>query len=86
MFSNALTHAFAGRDNGRVTVSHRNKAQGRIRLGVRNNSIGFAENFDWRQSPTPGLDPVQMLSEQPRAAVGVVSAGGTEFKLTFEKP
>ncbi len=85
LFSNALKHAFAGRDNGRVTVSLRSEAQGRVRLGVGDNGIGLPDSLDWRQSPTLGLHIVQMLAEQLNADVQVVSAGGTEFMITFER-
>jgi len=83
LFINALKHAFNGRGGGRVNVSLRGDAQGRVRLCVRDNGTGLPEQFDWRQSRSLGLRLVQMLAKQLRADVEVSRVEGTEFTITF---
>ncbi|MBI4776203.1 MAG: PAS domain S-box protein [Deltaproteobacteria bacterium] len=83
LFSNALKHAFDGRDGGQVTVSLRGDAQGRVSLCVRDNGTGLPERFDWTQSRTLGLRLVQMLAKQLHAAVDVSSVEGTGFTIAF---
>jgi two-component sensor histidine kinase len=46
LVSNALKHAFKGRDSGRVTVSLRSGIQDRISLEVRDNGIGLPPELD----------------------------------------
>jgi two-component sensor histidine kinase len=84
LVSNALKHAFGGRDGGEVAVSLRGGAQGRVRLCVRDDGRGLPAGFDWSQAQSLGLRLVQMLAGQLRAAVEASSNGGTEFTVTFE--
>jgi len=86
LFSNALKHAFDGRDGGQVNVSLRCDAQGRVRLRVRDNGRGLPARFDWTQSRSLGLRLVQMLAKQLHAVVEVFSLKGTEFTVTFGEP
>jgi two-component sensor histidine kinase len=80
---NALKHAFNGRNDGQVKVSLGPDSDGRVRLAVRDNGIGLASDFDWRQGRSLGLRLVQMLAGQLHAAVAVSRDGGTEFTINF---
>jgi len=84
LFSNALKHAFRGREGGRVTVRLREDGAGRARLDVCDDGVGFPAGFDWRSAPSLGLRLVQMLARQLNAAVELESANGTTFTITFE--
>jgi len=84
LFSNALKHAFRGREGGRVTVRLREDGAGRARLDVCDDGVGFPAGFDWRSAPSLGLRLVQMLARQLHAAVELESANGTTFTITFE--
>jgi PAS domain S-box-containing protein len=81
---NALKHAFRGRNEGEVTVSLHQTANGRICLRVRDNGVGLPSGFDWRQPSSLGLRLVQMLSKQIDAEVEVHQEEGTEFAVTLQ--
>jgi len=81
---NALKHAFRGRDEGEVTVSLKNGADGRIRMSVADNGVGLPEGLDWRQANSLGLRLVQMLSRQLDAEVEVCSRVETKFEIVFQ--
>jgi two-component sensor histidine kinase len=81
--SNALKHAFRGRDGGEVTVSLRAGADGPVCLRVRDNGPGLPPGLDWRQADSLGLRLVQMLAGQLHATVEVGSGEGVEFAVTF---
>jgi PAS domain S-box-containing protein len=84
LFSNAIKHAFRGRNGGKVNVALHGISSGRVQLSVSDNGIGLPSGMDWRQSPSLGLSLVQTLAAQMHAAVEVISTQGTEFKLLFE--
>jgi two-component sensor histidine kinase len=83
LVSNALKHAFVGRDDGEVAVSLHGGAQGQVRLCVRDNGTGLSAGFDWRHAQTLGLRLVQMLAGQLCAKVEVSNDSGTLFMITF---
>jgi len=86
LFSNALKHAFHGRDGGQVTVSLRGNTRGSVRLSVCDNGAGLPPNMDWSRTRSLGLRLVQMLAGQLHADVEVSNGKGTEFTITFERP
>ena len=79
--SNALKHGFPGGRAGEVTVSLEHEAAtNMLHLRVRDNGVGLPAGLDWRQSPSLGLQLVQMLT------TGTVETGpgpGTEFRVNF---
>jgi PAS domain S-box-containing protein len=81
---NALKHAFRGRNEGEVTVSLHQTANGHICLRVRDNGVGLPSGFDWRQPSSLGLRLVQMLSKQIDAEVEVHQEEGTEFAVILQ--
>jgi two-component sensor histidine kinase/PAS domain-containing protein len=85
LFSNALKHAFKGRDSGKVIVSLCEDAQGMVRLGVRDDGIGLPAQMDWEQSSSLGLGIVKTLTRQLNAKVEVKNTQGSEFTLQFER-
>jgi PAS domain S-box-containing protein len=85
LVSNALKHAFRGRNGGEVTVSL-HSAKGGIRLSIRDDGTGLPAGFDWKQTKSLGLRLVQMLAGQLHADVEVSSDRGTEFTITFGEP
>jgi two-component sensor histidine kinase len=84
--SNALKHAFRGRDGGEVIVSLRGGPGRRTCLRVRDNGIGLRAGLDWRQSDSLGLRLVQILAKQLSATVEVQGSQGTEFSVSFGGP
>ena len=85
LVSNALKHAFKGRDSGEVIVTLR-KSGRHIILRVRDSGIGLPPALDWRQAGSLGLRLIQMLAKQLHATVEVTRDEGTEFSIEFEGP
>jgi PAS domain S-box-containing protein len=83
LVSNALKHAFNPHTGGKVSVSLRLAADGRVRLIVGDDGAGLPPDFVWQKARTLGLRLVQMLAGQLHASVDVGSDGGTEFTITF---
>jgi two-component sensor histidine kinase len=84
--TNALKHAFRGRDGGNVSVSLRGGPEGKVCLRVRDNGTGLPAGLDWRQAKSLGLRLVQILAKQLSANVEFSSAEGTEFSVSFGGP
>lgn len=85
LFTNALKHAFPDKTDGEVRVSLGQVNQ-RVHLSVRDNGVGLALGFDWRQARSLGLRLVRMLAGQLNAEVDVTTENGTEFTIKIDKP
>ncbi len=83
--TNALKHAFCGRNDGAVTVALHTHADGRSCMIVSDNGIGLPADLDWQLSQTLGLQLVNLLTRQLGGTIEVeVRKGeGTEFRITF---
>jgi len=84
LFSNALKHAFNGRDSGKVRVSLWESSDGCVCIKVWDDGIGLPVDFDWKKAPSLGLRLVQMLARQLRATVEMESDRGTSSTISFE--
>jgi two-component sensor histidine kinase len=85
LFSNALKHAFSGRDSGKVIVSLCEDSQGMVRLGVHDDGIGLPPQMNWEQSRSLGLRIVRTLVRQLHANAEVNNVQGTHFTIFFER-
>ena len=83
LFSNALKHAFAGRDGGEVAVSLQSDENGRVCLEVRDDGIGLPPETDLKTVRSLGLRLVQMLAGQLHATLELESDRGTRFSIIF---
>lgn len=83
--SNALKHAFAGRDGGEVAVTLRGDDDGEVRLRIGDDGTGLPPGFDWRQARSLGLRLVQMLAGQLGGQLEVQTreGEGTQFQVVF---
>ena len=84
LVTNALKHAFCDRTDGELTVTLHADTDGQVCLGVRDNGVGLP--VAWRQSPSLGLQLVQILAGQVHGTLDVRTDGGTSFALTFALP
>ena len=81
---NALKHAFPNGSDGEVMVGLKHdSAADTACLWVRDNGIGLAPGFDWRQSSSLGLRLVQILAGQLHGTVETGTGPGAEFRVTF---
>ncbi|GEM_PF-2050127 len=84
LLSNALKHAFDGRDEGEIELSLTASEGGRIDLTVSDDGVGLPSGFDIDTSKTLGLRLVKVLAEdQLQGNIEVISDGRTTFKIGF---
>jgi PAS domain S-box-containing protein len=83
LVSNALKHAFPGCWTGEVWIALHSAEGGHFDLSVRDNGVGLAEGFDWRRSPSLGLQLVSDLTKQLGGKLEVRPDGGTNIHLRF---
>ena len=85
LLSNALKHAFEGRDEGKIEVSLTASEDGRVNLTVSDDGTGLPSGFDINTSKTLGLRLVKILTEdQLQGTLKVTSDGGATFKMEFD--
>jgi PAS domain S-box-containing protein len=83
LVSNALKHAFQGRDGGRVRVELR-RDNSDVTLAVCDDGVGLAPDFDVHRAPTLGLQLVTALVEQLRGRLEIERRAGTTFRVRFQ--
>ena len=82
LVSNALKHAFPGKDNGHITVSF--KADGLFyRLIVADDGVGFSDHFELEKHQALGLQLVKALVQKLKGTLNVANRAGTTFEVTF---
>ncbi|GAB4410812.1 MAG: hypothetical protein Fur0044_04640 [Anaerolineae bacterium] len=85
LVSNALKHAFVGRQTGSISL----KAQwlgDNLVLQVRDDGIGLPESLDFRQTTSLGLQLVNMLTQQLKGQLQWERQNGATFTLSFTRP
>lgn len=83
LVSNALKHAFPGRE-GEIKVGL-HASNGTIELVVADNGVGIPEGVDMKATETLGLRLVTILAEdQLNGKIKLTQDGGTEFCITFQ--
>ena len=84
LLSNALKHAFEGRDEGKIEVSLTASEGGRIHLTVSDDGVGMPPGFDINESKTLGLRLVKIITEdQLQGDLEIMSDCGATFKMEF---
>ncbi|MGD1809523.1 PAS domain S-box protein [Dapis sp. BLCC M126] len=82
LIANVFEHAFPDNKKGEVYLSLK-KEQDRVMLSIQDNGIGLPSNFDISQTESMGLQLVDLLSQQIRADLKIISNNGTTFNLIF---
>ena len=83
LITNALRHAFVGRQEGMITVEM-TREQKTCRIAVCDNGVGLPEGLVVHKASTLGLQLVVTLVEQIDAVLTVRAMEGTEFTVVFE--
>lgn len=83
LITNALKHAFVGREHGALELSVRRTDGGGIRLTVADDGVGLPADLVPEASPGLGLQLVAMFAEQLDATLAVHRDGGTRWDVTF---
>lgn len=90
VITNIIKHGFMGRDHGNIWVElsceGEEVACGKVSLAIRDDGVGFPEDFDPVSTNTLGMQLIKTLSEQLFGAYQFESlAEGAAFCLEFEK-
>ena len=84
LFTNALKHAFLGRNTGEVFISLYKDINEKVCLSVCDNGIGLPPDLDWEHSRSLGLRIVKTLVRQLHGVVEVIRDKGTQFTILFD--
>jgi PAS domain S-box-containing protein len=82
LLSNALKHAFPGR-SGTIRLELREHSAGRVLLGVSDDGVGIAPEFEPQRSSSLGLQLVATLARQLDGELEIVRQPGCSFRVIF---
>jgi two-component sensor histidine kinase len=82
--TNALKYAYSSGERGIVRISLKPTDAGRIELRIADNGKGLPTGFDWRNSPSLGLQLINLLAKQLKGELRIVSKKGVEIVLIFK--
>ena len=80
LITNALKHAFVGREQGNIRIVLTNSHGGAL-LQVSDDGVGIPENIDIQQSETLGLQLVYLLAGQIGSEIQMQKSNPTRFSL-----
>jgi len=83
LISNAMKHAFPEDRRGTIVVALKRADDGRIRLTIADDGVGFPPEIDFRKTESLGMQIVTMLSHQIEGEVELAGGSGTKFSVTF---
>jgi two-component sensor histidine kinase len=83
LISNSLQHAFPDGKEGELIVGLKESHNGKLKLTVSDNGIGFPENLDLDTTETLGLQLVVSLTKQLNGEIQLYKEGGTKFEILF---
>ncbi|MCX5814687.1 MAG: ATP-binding protein [Proteobacteria bacterium] len=83
LLTNAMKHAFIGRENGKISVSLSFK-DNHATLMIQDNGVGIPESIDITASTGFGMQLVGILTEQLEGSMTIEREKGTKFILEFE--
>ncbi|MGI0480108.1 histidine kinase dimerization/phosphoacceptor domain -containing protein [Geminocystis sp. CENA526] len=84
LISNALKHAFIGRNQGSITISLKTD-NNKYLLTVKDDGIGFPEQWELEKSESLGLQLVSLLTSQLDGELSIGKEEGTVVKILFQK-
>lgn len=82
LITNAMKHAFAGRNEGTLTITAAKK-DNRVTISIRDNGTGLPESVDIERSGGFGLQLTGLLAKQLQGTMRIERDGGTGFVLEF---
>jgi two-component sensor histidine kinase len=82
LLTNALKHAFAGRDGGTITL-HSIVDETGCRVVVADDGIGLAEGVIWPKAGKLGALIAQSLRQNAKATIEVESEPGAGVRVTI---
>jgi two-component sensor histidine kinase len=86
LVSNSLKHAFPDSRQGEILIEFHSDDDRQFMLVVSDNGVGLAQDFDFRDAGSLGLQLVQNLVDQLGGTVELDSKGGVTYSITFSAP
>ncbi len=83
LISNSFKHAFPEGGKGEVQIKFNRTKDGKYKLIISDNGIGFPEGVDFRKTESLGLKVVNSLTQQLHGNIELDGRNGTKFTLTF---
>lgn len=83
LVSNAIKHAFKGRESGEIIVKL-SEENNNHEIIVKDNGIGFPKDIDIENTDSLGLQLVTSLTSQMIGKIEIVSDNGTTVKISFK--
>ena len=83
LLTNSLKHAFPNDKGGEIKVELK-KYNGKFKLSVGDNGIGFPEDLDYHNTNTLGMLIVNSLIDQIDGELNLEKTNGTKFTVTFQ--
>lgn len=84
IISNAIEHAFVGREHGTIWVSLKENGD-RITISIKDDGIGIPDGLLEKRRQSMGLTIIQTLIKQLHSKLEVIVDNGTKFSFSFEK-
>ena len=84
LISNAIKHAFTGRDKGEISISLSKNENDILTLIVQDNGGGMGQDIDFDRQKSLGLRLVRLLVNQLRGTVEIDRSNGTKFVINFK--
>jgi len=84
LLTNAMKHAFQGRDEGEILVTA-SQDRDKVFITVQDNGVGIPQEINIKNSTGFGLELVGMLTKKLKGDIRIERNDGTKFILEFEK-
>lgn len=84
LVSNALVHAFDGRDSGKIRIGFANDAAGNTIFTIEDDGSGLPKDFRLDQVSTLGMRLVRSLVEQLGGTMSIHNDPGATFIIRFQ--
>jgi PAS domain S-box-containing protein len=83
LVTNSLKHAFAGRPQGKLTISLHLREEHRVHLTISDDGVGLPSDYSERSMTTLGTQLVKVLVGQLGGEMTVESSNGAKFIISF---
>ncbi|WP_198520246.1 histidine kinase dimerization/phosphoacceptor domain -containing protein [Flavobacterium sp. 5] len=87
VITNSIKYAFPDNKMGSILVLMKLESNNKILLKISDNGIGFPEHFNFKESPSLGMNLINGLTEQLDGKLEFSNKNGANVKITFiQKP
>ena len=82
--TNVIKYAYPTGEPGTVNISLQPTDAEQIELTIADDGKGLPPNFDWRNSPSLGLQLINLLAQQLNGTLCMINKNGLEITLKFK--